>query len=173
MSCNSLYRDGGASQELAHTGAGAVMRIEGKVVRGHGVASGRSGDARFPDGTLGLQLPIFESLGLELDGFYCGTINVSVAPRIPQPQQPLVTFCDVRWHPDCAAEDFSFFDIRVAGSDMLPVPAYIYWPHPETKPEHFQDQHVVEILAPHLEAIDEGLPVWFWVHSSRMIFKDE
>ena len=39
MSCNSLYRDGGASQELAHTGAGAVMRIEGKVVRGHGVAS--------------------------------------------------------------------------------------------------------------------------------------
>jgi hypothetical protein len=149
------------------------MLIEGRVIRGHGVASGRAGDERFPAGTLGLQLPIFESLGLKLDGFYHGTINVSLAPLVPQPQQPLVTFRDVQWHPGCAAEDFSFFDIRVAGPDRLPVSAYIYWPHPETKPEHFQDPHVVEVLAPHLEDVSEGLPAWLWVDPSRMIFKDE
>ena len=59
------------------------MLINGTVVRGHGVASGCAGDPRFPAGTLGLQLPIFASLGLQLDGFYHGTINVSLAPLVP------------------------------------------------------------------------------------------
>jgi hypothetical protein len=149
------------------------MLINGTVVRGHGVASGCAGDPRFPAGTLGLQLPIFASLGLQLDGFYHGTINVSVAPLVPQPQSPFVTYREIQWHPSCPAENFSFFDIQVAGAAGLPVPAYIYWPHPETKPEHFQDPHVVEILAPHLEDISEGKPVRLWVEPVRMIFHDE
>ena len=149
------------------------MVINGTVVRGHGVASGHGGDPRFPAGTLGLQLPIFEALGLKLDGFYHGTINVSLAPLIPQPQRPLVTYRDVRWHPGCPAEDFSFFDIRVAGAAGVSVSAYIYWPHPETKPEHFQDPHVVEILAPRLEDISEGKQVCIWEEPDRMEFHNE
>ena len=149
------------------------MLINGTVVRGHGVASGCAGDSRFPAGTLGLQLPIFAGLGLKLDGFYHGTINVSVEPLSPRPRRPLVTYRDVQWHPGCPAEDFSFFDIKVAGVAGVPVPAYIYWPHPETKPEHFQDTHVVEILAPHIEDISEGKPVCLWVDPARMKFHDE
>ena len=34
--------------------------ISGKIVKGHGVASGRARDPRFPEGTLALQWPIFE-----------------------------------------------------------------------------------------------------------------
>jgi hypothetical protein len=149
------------------------MLINGKVVRGHGVASGSGGDPRFPAGTLALQLPIFARLGLQLEGFYHGTINVSVAPLLPQPQRPIVTYQEVQWHPGCPAEDFSFFDIKIAGAAGVAVPAYIYWPHPETKPEHFQDPHVVEILAPHLEDISEGLPARLWVDPARMKFQDE
>ena len=39
--------------------------ISGQIVEGHGVASGRAGDPRFPEGTLALQWPIFEK-----NGFY-------------------------------------------------------------------------------------------------------
>ncbi len=149
------------------------MWINGIVVSGHGVASGAAADPRFPAGTLALQLPVFARLGLDLDGLYHGTLNVSVAPLVPRPQQALSTFRDVKWHPGCPAEDFSFFDIRIAAVEGEPVQAYIYWPHPETKPEHFQDPHVVEILAPRLDDIAEGLPVRFWVDPGRMKFQDE
>ena len=149
------------------------MLINGIVVSGHGVASGDAGDPRFPAGTLALQLPIFARLGLELEDLYHGTLNISVAPLVPRPQRALTTFRDVKWHPDCPAENFSFFDMRVATIEGEPLPAYIYWPHPETKPEHFQDPHVVEILAPRLDAIIEGLAVRLWVDPARMKFEDE
>ena len=131
--------------------------VNGKVVAGHGVASGRAGDPRFPDGTLGLQWPYFEELGLDLDGIFRGTVNVSVKPLTPRPINAMHTFRKVKWHPDCPAEDFSFFaiQIRVGVSDFKD--GYIYWPHPETKPEHFQDPHVVEILAPRLEGVEVGM----------------
>ena len=54
--------------------------ISGKIVKGHGVASGRARDPRFPEGTLALQWPIFEINGLNLDGYYRATINISVFP---------------------------------------------------------------------------------------------
>lgn len=149
------------------------MLINGIVVSGHGVASGYTGDPRFPGGTLALQLPIFRQLGLDLEGLHLGTLNVSVAPLLPQPQRALSTFRDIKWHPDCPAEDFSFFDMRIATTEGEPVPAYIYWPHPETKPEHFHDPHVVEILAPRLEDIAEGVPVRLWIDPGRMKFQDE
>jgi hypothetical protein len=32
----------------------------------------------------------------------------------------------------------------------------VYRPHPETKPEHFQDSATLEILTAHLEGLDYG-----------------
>ena len=81
-------------------------------MRGHGVASGCSNDDRFPDGTLSLQCPIFESMGLDLTGYYKATINISVHPLKPKPIKAFQTFRSVKWHPDCEAEDFSFFERR-------------------------------------------------------------
>ena len=123
--------------------------IRGLVVRGHGVASGSSGDPRFPGGTLRLQFPIFASLGLDLDGIFPGTINLDIAPARYEIGSPRLTLTNIQWHPDCPAETFSFFDCEIAapGSDRK-TPGLIYLPHPETKPEHFQAPSVLEILAP-------------------------
>ena len=38
---------------------GNWISVKGKVQRGYGVASGKSGDPRFPKGTLELQKPFF------------------------------------------------------------------------------------------------------------------
>ena len=55
---------------------------------------------------------------------------------------------------DLPAEDFSFFECRLAkDSDNQPVEGMIYYPHPETKPEFFQDSSTLEILAPFLPGI--------------------
>jgi hypothetical protein len=131
--------------------------IRGLVVRGHGVASGSSGDPRFPDGTLRLQFPIFASLGLDLDGIFPGTINLDIAPARYEIVSPRLTLTNIHWHPDCPAETFSFFDCEIAAPGDDPrTPALIYLPHPETKPEHFQAPSVLEILAPKRPALHYG-----------------
>ena len=54
--------------------------VTAKVVPGYGVASGKSEDGRFPDGTLNLQIPFFNKLGLNLSHFYRGTLNLDLSP---------------------------------------------------------------------------------------------
>ena len=112
------------------------------VVRGHRVASGASGDPRFPGGTLAMQRPHFRERGLDFSGWPSATINISVAPLRYRVETPWRTFREVAWHPTEPAEDFSFFRCRVEG-----VEALVYHPHPDTKPEHEQPDDVLEILA--------------------------
>ena len=135
---------------------GAVSNVVGRVVAGHGVASGRNGDPRFPGGTLAMQIPTFLSLGLDLRPYYRGTINVSISPWSIVPGEARVTFRGVRWANREPAEDFSFFDcrVRVQGSDW--VPGLIYYPHPETKPKHFQAPDVLEVLTDLLPGLRVG-----------------
>ena len=147
-----------------------MQLIIGSIVRGHGVASGCSNDNRFPDGTLSLQCPIFESMGLDLTGYYKATINVSVHPFKPKPIKAFQTFRRVKWHPDCAAEDFSFFEVKLNLADDNSVSGLIYWPHPETKPEHFQDPHVIEIMAPKIQGLTTGDKISFKVDKQQMHF---
>lgn len=144
--------------------------VSGKVVTGYGVASGRNGDARFPDGTLALQWPYFMAGGLDLEGIFRGTINISVAPLKPEPNSALKTFRKVAWHDSTPPEDFSFFQVRVALVGEPPVAGYIYWPHPETKPEHFQNEHVVEVLASGLDGIVNDVEVQLWSDPTQMAF---
>ena len=146
--------------------------IEGKVVAGYGVASGNAKDPRYSEGTLALQWPHFEERGLDLDGVFRGTINISVAPLKPEPVRAMHTFRGVKWHDDTAAEDFSFFQIRIALAGEPPVGGYIYWPHPETKPDHFQSPHVIEILAPTLDGITGGATVQIWTDPGQITFSD-
>ena len=72
---------------------------------------------------------------------YLGTINLSIAPLEYRVKQAKHVFRGVKWSPIAPAEDFSFFDCAIAGQAGL-----IYYPHPETKPEHFQAPDVLEIL---------------------------
>ena len=122
------------------------VRVKGIVKAGHGVASGQSGDRRFPDGTLAMQKAYFHQQGLNLDGYYLGTINLSISPYQYEVKQAKYTFRQVKWSANEPAEDFSFFDCRLVRPDGI-IPGYIYYPHPETKPEHFQPPNTLEIMS--------------------------
>ncbi|MEM9266657.1 MAG: hypothetical protein AAGA46_14145, partial [Cyanobacteria bacterium P01_F01_bin.13] len=127
--------------------------VLGKVVPGHGVASGQNRDPRFPGGTIQMQKPAFAERGLCLDIYFPGTINVSIHPHRYTVQQAKHTFRQVKWADNEPSEDFSFFDCRVGLRDGQRVEGLIYYPHPETKPEHFQDAATLELLTPFIDGL--------------------
>ena len=127
------------------------------VVPGHQVASGNNGDPRFPGGTIRMQMPHFKKLGLDLSAFFPGTINVSIAPGCYEVIAPRCTLKRVKWHPTEPEEDFSFFDVEMITGGGQRVTGWIYHPHPETKPEHFQQADVLELLLPHVEGLSYGI----------------
>ncbi len=140
------------------------------IIQGHRVASGLNGNPRFPGGTLRMQLPFFCELGLDLSGYHLGTLNVSIAPLSYRVVKPKWTFQNVKWHPTEPAEDFSFFDVLVHRDDATPVNGLIYFPHPDTKPTHFQRPEVLELLLPWTTGLDYGGKVQLEVPGGQMVF---
>ena len=122
------------------------IQLPGLVVPGHGVASGACNDPRFPEGTIALQKPEFRRRGLDLDRFYSGTINLSIAPLLFRITRASYHFHALRWSDIAAAEDFSFLECSVLRHGEARLEGLVYYPHPETKPEHFQAPDVLEIL---------------------------
>lgn len=131
-----------------------------RVLPGYGVASGRSGDPRFPGGTLAMQLGPFLERGLDLSRYHLGTLNLSLAPRRYRVLRPRLTLRAVSWHPTEPAEDFSFFDCRIVTDDARVHEGLVYRPHPDTKPDHVQPADVLEVLATRIEGIGYGDGVW-------------
>jgi hypothetical protein len=103
-----------------------------------------------------MQRPHFLARGLNLAGCHSGTVNVSVAPRRWRLGQPRHTFRGVRWHPVEPAEDFSFADVRLLRPSAPSIAGWIYHPHPETKPEHFQTPDILELLLPLVPGLAYG-----------------
>ncbi len=145
--------------------------ISATIVQGHRVASGLNGNPRFPGGTLRMQLPFFAELGLDLNAFYPGTLNVSIAPMSYRVGTPRHTFRDLKWHPEDPAEDFSFFDVIVHRDGAPPVSGFIYFPHPDTKPTHFQKIDVLELLLPWTEGLTYGMKIRLEVSPEQMMFE--
>lgn len=145
--------------------------VRGQILEGHRVASGFNHDPRFPGGTLRMQIPFFLALGLDLRGLYPGTLNVNIAPCRYRVVKPRRTFRNVKWHPTEPAEDFSFFDVRVAPSKAPSVTGLIYYPHPETKPEHFQKPGVLELLLPFVKGLNYGAELDLEIPSSQMVIE--
>ena len=141
--------------ELSCVLMGDWIQVKGNVKKGYGVASGISGDLRFPRGTLKLQKPFFQERGLNLDGYYLGTINLSIAPHRYEVKVPKCTFRQVEWSPENPAEDFSFFDCRILTNSNHRLNGLIYYPHPETKPEHFQSPDVLEIITFPIDGLND------------------
>lgn len=146
--------------------------IAATIVQGHRVASGLNGDRRFPSGTMRMQAPHFQARGLDLSVFHPGTLNVSIAPLRYRVVQPRLTFRGVQWHPQEPAEDFSFFDVRITPAGAAAVDGLIYFPHPETKPEHFQQPDVLELLLPWTEGLRYGARVMLQVPEEQMQFHE-
>jgi hypothetical protein len=129
------------------------QQVSGTVKQGHGVASGKAKDPRFPDGTIAMQLPYFQQRGLKLDRYFPGTINVSIAPHTYKIVRAKYTVKDVKWSNDIPSEDFSFFDCRLIIPGKIEVTGTIYYPHPETKPEHFQAPDILEIITEYIQGL--------------------
>jgi hypothetical protein len=145
--------------------------ITARIVQGHRVASGLNGDARFPGGTLRMQVPYFQARGLKTSHLYLGTLNVSVAPLRYRVVKPGHTFANVKWHPTEPAEDFSFFNVEVLRSGEQFILGYVYYPHPETKPEHFQKPDVIELWLPFIPGLVYGSELKLKIPGAQMKFE--
>lgn len=121
------------------------LAVEGIIERGHQVASGIAKDNPYPKGTIEMQTPFFQKLGLDLSAFFPGTLNILISPKTFTIQQPEYTFKNVQWHREYPAEDFSFSACRVIFQEIT-YKGLIYYPHPETKIGHFQNPAIVEVL---------------------------
>ncbi len=145
------------------------VKVAGKVVQGHGVASGQANDARFPEGTVQMQMPLFAAQGLRLDAYFPGTINVSIHPKSYTVRQAKHTFKQVKWAKNAPPEDFSFFDCQVVLATGQRLPGLIYYPHPETKPEHFQDPATLEVLTEFIEGVSYGMTIGLELDPSQLL----
>ena len=145
--------------------------IAARLVEGHRVASGLNGDVRFPGGTLRMQFPHFLALGLDLTAFHLGTLNVSISPLAYRVVKPRHTLTQVKWHHTEPAEDFSFFDVRVRPAGLPAITGLIYFPHPDTKPEHFQQPDVLELLLPFIKGLRYGMVLTLEVPPAQMNFE--
>ena len=145
--------------------------VVARVVPGHRVASGLNGDPRFPGGTLLMQAPFFRALGFDLVAYHQGTMNVSIAPHRYRVVKAPTTFRQVKWHPTEPAEDFSFFDVQLSRAGTPPVAGKIYYPHPDTKPEHFQQPDVLELLLPFVAGLKYGDEVQLGIPAEQMILE--
>ena len=152
-----------------HTQPNEIITV--RIVAGHRVASGLNGNPRFPGGTLRMQFPHFLALGLDLRAFHLGTLNVSIAPLRYRVGRARHTFTRVKWHPTEPAEDFSFFDVTVIRPQEPPVTGLIYYPHPDTKPEHFQASDVLELLLPFMEGLHYGRELSLKIPERQMTFE--
>ena len=146
------------------------QKVGGVVVAGYGVASGQGEGSPYPAGSIALQVPFFRERGLDLDGYFLGTLNVDVAPFEFVMQQPVYCFRQVGWWGEIPPEDFSFQVCRLGVGGRL-YEGLVYFPHPETKPAHGQRPCVVEVLAERILGVGYGddVEVWLPVGSLRLM----
>ncbi|MGD1938013.1 MAG: hypothetical protein ACFCA4_10715 [Cyanophyceae cyanobacterium] len=73
------------------------LQVEGILVAGHGVASGESPHSPYPKSTIAMQKTHFKAGGLDLDGYFEGTLNLSISPKKFQLLNPRHRFPLLRW----------------------------------------------------------------------------
>ena len=131
------------------------IKVKGIIKPGHQVASGKSPNNPYPRGTIEMQTPHFKALGLDLSPYYQGTLNISISPYIFKVNQPEYTFPNLKWIPEYPPETFSFSKCRLFFKERV-YHSLVYYPHPETKIDHFQDKSIMEILSPFIPEINYG-----------------
>lgn len=127
--------------------------IHGILKKGHCVASGPS--QAYPYGALERQIPLFKARGLDLTGYFNGTLNIDIWPYAFDLIKPQYTFYSVEWTDLHPPEHFSFSRCKVVYWE-IEYDGWIYYPHPETKQIHHQDPSVLEVIAKPIPAINYG-----------------
>lgn len=142
------------------------VTIPGVVVRGHQVASKTS--EHYPHGTIEMQIPFFKALHLDLSSFYSATLNISISPHTFTMKAPKHTFRRVRWTASHPPEDFSFSACWISYQGIR-YDGWVYYPHPETKERHYQDQSVIELITRRIADITYGDNVEVAVNSDEIL----
>lgn len=145
------------------------MTLEGTIISGHGVASGRGNDPRYPRGTLALQIPHFQNQGIDLTLYYPGTINVKLKGKKAEIIQPKHTAWNVNWSSHISPENFFFFDAEIE-FEKKRYKGLIYMPDPDTKTDHFQDESLVELLLPRIPGVKSGKSISLKVKDTQIHF---
>ncbi len=109
----------------------------------------------YPYSTLEKQKPYFKALGLDLYAYFNGTLNISITPWTFEMTKPEFTFPLVEWTNLHPPETFSFSRCKVIFKTRE-YPGWVYYPHPETKKNHFQDNSLVEVIAQEVTGIRYG-----------------
>lgn len=130
-----------------------IKRLQGILTRGHQVASRPSQD--YPYSTLEKQKPYFKSLGLDLYPYFNGTLNISIAPLTFKMRKPEYTFEKVEWTDLHPPETFSFSRCKVIFKNKE-YAGWVYYPHPETKKNHFQNPSLIEVITFEIQTIQYG-----------------
>jgi hypothetical protein len=141
--------------------------VIGTVVRGHGVASGISAENPYPGGTIPLQTPHFAARGLDLSPYHLATLNISIKPHVFELVEPRYTLRQVNWIDMVPPEDFSFATCKLTFEGRT-YDCLTYYPHPETKVQHFQDPSMIEVLAPFINGIFYGARVKLSLNSAEL-----
>jgi len=127
--------------------------IHGILIEGYRVASGPSKD--YPYGALDRQRPIFASRGLDLSGYFNGSLNIDISPCTFEMFKPEFTFRHVEWTDLHPPEHFSFSHCKVLFREQE-FDGWVYFPHPETKLRHFQNPSLLEVIAKEIPEIKYG-----------------
>jgi hypothetical protein len=141
------------------------ISVRGVLAEGYRVASGPSKD--YPYGALDRQRPLFKERGLDLSGYFNGTLNVDIRPNVFQIIKPEFTFKNVEWTDLHPSEHFSFSHCRVVYDDVK-YEGWVYYPHPETKKRNFQDPSLLEVIASLIPDIKYGDEVEVQVNPERI-----
>jgi hypothetical protein len=144
-----------------------MQQVTGVVQTGYRVASGLADNSPYPAGTIALQMPHFQRLGLDLSDCYPGTLNVNIAPVEFELLKPAYTFPDLCWIERFDRETFSFCHCEIAFQNQS-YSGWIYYPHPETKIGHHQPPTLVEVLAPRIAGIEYDDRVILTVRSTEI-----
>lgn len=129
--------------------------ISGIVQQGHQIASGQALNSPYPQGSIEIQTPYFQALGLDISMCFKGTLNLSIHPYQFVMRHPAYTFRRVHWTTAHPPEDFSFSPCQVIFQAVI-YDGFIYYPHPETKIRHFQNSSILEVLAPLIPRLQVG-----------------
>ena len=140
-----------------------MIEAEGMVVRGYRVASGLAADARFPEGTIAPQLPMFLQRVPGFEAYlggaaFPGTVNVRIPGARIAILAPEIMLEGVRWTDSFPPERFFLSRAELVREGVV-TPAFLYIPDPATKPDHHQSRDIVELLAPRIGGLAYGDPV--------------
>jgi hypothetical protein len=150
------------------------LQWQGRVVSGHGVASGRSAGTQgnpYPQGSIAMQAPLFKAMGLDLSHCFLGTVNLDTAPQTWHLLQADHRFDALRWTHLHPPETFSFMALQVQWQGTWHE-GWLYYPHPETKAAHFQSRSVMELIMPRLMGLQTGSALTVRCKTSTLALSD-